>query len=249
MVDYFREALLEGRHKNSMKLFKLAALVHPHSLNEISAKDGREEIDARIEHIRRVKRFDKDDLIEKLKLEMHGRAATETEPQVPSLLTEAKRWANVRRRFSIGEKCLVRRLVKVPSGNARVNDNNDLVNLQRRVGTPEPAKVTGYDRTLGEQRLKYRIRFDKDLVEELVEPKFVERTHVDVLYYLWCRRDKFPEWYEVSIVLALLHPTSAGAERVFSLLQAFFADNGRRAHALSDLINTTLKLRYHDRPT
>merc|ERR1711907_42741 len=100
------------------------------------------------------------------------------------------------------------------------------------------------DTALGEAHAKYLIRFDKDLHQELVEPEFVERVHVDVLQFFWSHRGNFPQWYEVVCVLALLHPTSAAAERVFSLLQAFFGA-GLRCNSLHDLVNTTLKLRYN----
>ena len=116
---------------------------------------------------------------------MHGR---DEHPVQPSLLDEVARWARAGCRLSLQEKCVARRLVGP--------------HLQLRAGVPEPAKVVGLDTTLGEARAKYLIRFDKDQHQELVEPEFVERVHVDVLQFFWSHRDRFPHWYEVVCVLA-----------------------------------------------
>jgi hypothetical protein len=90
---------------------------------------------------------------------------------------------------------------------------------------------------------------DDDLATERVEASRVERPELDVLYRMWELREELPKWYEVTKILVLMQPSSAAAERVFSLLQAFFAAGGRRGHALYDLILSTMQLRYHKRPT
>jgi hypothetical protein len=46
----------------------------------------------------------------------------------------------------------------------------------------------------------------------------------------------------------LLQPSSAAAERIFSLLQAYFSGGGRRGQALQDLILLMMQLVYHVRP-
>ena len=68
-----------------------------------------------------------------------------------------------------------------------------------------------------------------------------------MLYRMWDLREELPKWYEVTKILVLMQPSSAAAERVFSLLQAFFAAGGRRGRSLHDLILTMMQLRYHKR--
>lgn len=78
-------------------------------------------------------------------------------------------------------------------------------------------------------------------------------THVtcrlNVLEYVWARREKLPACYEMVKIMALMQPSSAAAERIFSLLAAFFAAGGSRARCLKDERLLTLQLRSHDRPT
>lgn len=85
------------------------------------------------------------------------------------------------------------------------------------------------------------------LVREFIPAKRVLPEVFGVLRFFKKRRAKFPAFFAAAKVIALMQPTSAAAERVFSLLEAFFGPKGRRGRALQDLINTTLKLRYHDR--
>ena len=227
-------SLLEGRHLASLELFKAAGLAHPVTLHKLFSEGGRDAVDERIELLRGVHRFDDDGLINALKREMHGAAACGELPAQPRLLDEARRRARAGGMFQPGDQCFVRRLVRAGQ--------------QQRVGTPELAVVLqpGY-RTPGEQHTKYSVRYQSDSAVEAVEQPLMERAPMDVLYFFWCFRHKFPRWYDVVCVMALLHPTSAAAERVFSQLQAFFAGNGRRSACLSDLVNTTLKLRVNDR--
>lgn len=53
--------------------------------------------------------------------------------------------------------------------------------------------------------------------------------------------------HQVSKILVLLQPSSAAAERIFSLLQAYFSGGGRRGQALQDVILLVLQLQYHGR--
>ena len=92
---------------------------------------------------------------------MHGRVASSTQPEQPSLLQESARWARAESLLSIQEKCLVRRLDP---------------KSQLRAAVPEPAKVVAIDMSLGEERFKYCVVFDKDLHQELVELRYNDRT-------------------------------------------------------------------------
>ena len=70
-----------------------------------------------------------------------------------------------------------------------------------------------------------------------------------VLYYFKQRRAQFPAWFAAAKILALFQPSSAAAERVFSLLEALFGKKGHRGQAKGCLIDGTLKLRSHKRDT
>ena len=56
-----------------------------------------------------------------------------------------------------------------------------------------------------------------------------------------------PNWFKVVKKLACLQPSSAASERIFSLLQAYFAKGGRRGSSLEDIIELTIQLQYHQR--
>lgn len=81
-----------------------------------------------------------------------------------------------------------------------------------------------------------------------VPPDRVHPKLLSVLSYFMHRKHKFPEWFTAAKTLALLQPTSATAERTFSLLEAMFGKRGHRGQSRADLIDTGLKLRLHDRP-
>ena len=58
----------------------------------------------------------------------------------------------------------------------------------------------------------------------------------------------FRFWISLDKILQIVFsftPNSAGAERVFSLLKAFFGDT--RTQALADILQATLMLRYNKR--
>ena len=93
----------------------------------------------------------------------------------------------------------------------------------------------------------YTVSFTSDLQVETVAAADVHRKVLDVLEYLWDRRKKVPKFYAMSLLLALLQPSSAAAERVFSQLKAFFDGGGQRGSALEALVETTLQLRMHRR--
>ena len=58
---------------------------------------------------------------------------------------------------------------------------------------------------------------------------------------------KIPVWAKAAQIVFSFTPNSAAAERVFSLLKAFFGDT--RTSALDDILQATLMLRYNKRTT
>ena len=97
---------------------------------------------------------------------------------------------------------------------------------------------------------RYRVCYgDDETTTESVLRAFVEPAELDVLNYIWARKVFLPTWYALVKVMVLMQPSSAAAERVFSLLQAFFAAGGRRGSTLKDERLATIQLRSHDRPT
>jgi hypothetical protein len=84
-------------------------------------------------------------------------------------------------------------------------------------------------------------------VQENIRASCVGELPFSVLYYFKQKKAKFPAWFAAAKILALMQPTSAAAERVFSLLEAYFAKGGRRGSSLADLISTTIKMKYHGR--
>ena len=78
-------------------------------------------------------------------------------------------------------------------------------------------------------------------------PEVRAATKLSVLGYLKARVGVMPTWFSSAKVIVLAQPSSAAAERVFSLLESFFGKRGTRGRALADVINSTLKLRFNDR--
>ena len=66
----------------------------------------------------------------------------------------------------------------------------------------------------------------------------------DFLTWHWERKKERPAFFEVVSVLVLIQPSSAGAERVFSLLVAYFGQ--RAAHTLADKIRASLMAAVND---
>ena len=63
---------------------------------------------------------------------------------------------------------------------------------------------------------------------------------------LWERKAQYlPPWVAAGRNIVLVQPSSAAAERVFSLLKASF--NERQDHALQDYLETSLMLQYNKR--
>lgn len=125
--------------------------------------------------------------------------------------------------------------------NAKVAVRRDLDRLKVTVG-----KVKSFDKITDKYTVVFGTGKDKD--EQVVPSAQVQPEEVfSVLYYLKQRKGKLPAWFKASKILVLLQPSSAAAERVFSLLEAFFSKKGSRGRALDDLVNATLKLMYHDR--
>jgi hypothetical protein len=110
--------------------------------------------------------------------------------------------------------------------------------------------VLRYDATLSSYEIEFIVTnhgMANSVVREMVPAKRVLSEPFSVLSYFKQRKNKFPTWFAASKILALMQPSSAAAERVFSLLESFFGKMGRRGAALADVINCTLKLRSHDR--
>jgi hypothetical protein len=64
----------------------------------------------------------------------------------------------------------------------------------------------------------------------------------------WHRHRKAcPHTYQMVRKLALLQPSSAMAERIFSMLQAFFPQMGRRGRCYQDFILLCMQLNAHYR--
>ena len=92
----------------------------------------------------------------------------------------------------------------------------------------------------------------KQLPDYLAAAKGFTVDHKDVAVFTaavlnwWATHGrKFPAWAEAARIVFSFTPNSAGAERVFSLLKAFFGDT--RTLALADMIQATLMLRYNKR--
>ena len=94
---------------------------------------------------------------------------------------------------------------------------------------------------------EYLVRFGDDSTERMSR-EFVVPTELDVLNYVWQRKEKLPAWYKMVKVMVHMQPSSAAAERIFSLLAAFFKSNGRTRAAKKDERLATPQLRSHDRP-
>jgi hypothetical protein len=105
------------------------------------------------------------------------------------------------------------------------------------------------------QRDEYVIKFivkeeggGQQIVEQTLPSADVDgSSSFSVLRYFKDRKIRLKAWFAASKILVLFQPSSAAAERVFSLLEAVFPKGGRRGHALADLINGTLKLNMHKR--
>ena len=66
----------------------------------------------------------------------------------------------------------------------------------------------------------------------------------DAVWRWWMQRGTtLPTWYEFAIKLAVVQPSNASSERVFSLLNGLFSD--RQQNALDDMINLSVMLRYN----
>ena len=61
----------------------------------------------------------------------------------------------------------------------------------------------------------------------------------------WCsQKDALPEWFQLATMCALLQPSSAAAERVFSKLRAFLSR--RQEAALEDGVEASMMLNYNN---
>ena len=59
----------------------------------------------------------------------------------------------------------------------------------------------------------------------------------------WWKNPELPQWSSACIAMLLLQPSSAAAERVFSLLNDRF--NERQRSSLEDYIETSIMLQYN----
>ena len=88
---------------------------------------------------------------------------------------------------------------------------------------------------------------EAQVVRERISSCCIHGPVFSVLRYLKQKRLRFPATFKAAKILALFQPSSAAAERVFSLLEKVFGKKGSRTCALKDLIDATLKLMTHDR--
>lgn len=125
--------------------------------------------------------------------------------------------------------------------------NDTVVDVRRdsRLQKRTKGKIIEFDPTARIYVIEFKL--DNAVVQERIDVSLVDMPSFSVLSYLKQRRLRFPAFFAASKILALYQPTSAAAERVFSLLEQFFGKKGSRGNALSDLIDGTLKLNYHKR--
>lgn len=69
---------------------------------------------------------------------------------------------------------------------------------------------------------------------------------LDAIENFWRgKRYQLPAWHNFARHVAILQPSSASVERVFSLLQSTFSD--RQTRTLEDYVQTSIMLQFHDR--
>ena len=68
---------------------------------------------------------------------------------------------------------------------------------------------------------------------------------VGVLEWWKQHKDDLPHWISAAQLVALVQPSSAAAEKVFSLLNASFGD--QQVHALQDYVEASLMLQFNKR--
>ena len=107
-------------------------------------------------------------------------------------------------------------------------------------------KVLRFDGVTGSYAVEFGTKKEPDR-QDIPASRIRAVEPFNVLYYYKQRKDKLPEWFKAAKLLVLLQPSSAAAERVFSLLEIFFSKKGLRGSVLSDAINATIKLMSHDR--
>ena len=88
---------------------------------------------------------------------------------------------------------------------------------------------------------------ERQVIRGRISSSCIHGPVFSVLRYLKQKRLRFPATFKAAKILALFQPSSAAAERVFSLLEQVFGKKGSRTCALKDLIDATLKLMSHDR--
>jgi hypothetical protein len=69
-------------------------------------------------------------------------------------------------------------------------------------------------------------------------------TNFDLLAWWFTVRRRIPTWYSLLLEVVIFQPSSAAAERVFSLLDAFFGS--KRESCLEDLKEGSVMLRYNE---
>ncbi len=84
-----------------------------------------------------------------------------------------------------------------------------------------------------------------ELPAYLAEADGVQIEHGQELQWWKARRQQLPHWSAAARRLALVQPSSAAAERVFSLLHAAFDD--QQANALEDYLEAAIMLAYNHR--
>jgi hypothetical protein len=69
-------------------------------------------------------------------------------------------------------------------------------------------------------------------------------TAEDIMPF-WAGQQQIPEWYKLACIMATIVPSSASAERVFSIMANTFGE--QQAHALQDYRSASCMLQYNKR--
>ena len=110
----------------------------------------------------------------------------------------------------------------------------------KRVGRIMSVGITFSVKYLG----KKRCRDDPETEEEVTSNRISLKIENYVQYYKDIERE-CPAWYELAKILVLYQPSSAAAERVFSMLARLFSK--QQLSLLQNNIWIVLALRFHER--
>ena len=119
-----------------------------------------------------------------------------------------------------------------------------------RLFSPQKVYLLQPDASMVEQSLSSIPFFSSEIISRLKEelPDYLARaadTSADISPLEWWKRNAsdLPHWAEATRKILLLQPSSAAAERVFSLLQNLFGE--QQDNSLQDYIECSLMLQYN----